>query len=598
VERPNAPPAELPARPDTLAIDTDRGLATLVWRAQLILSSRDEPGRVLVGMEGRDTKLAWPDLARIARALSVTGTVPAPPTAADDSAAESLSDDDYRMADETLIPGVAPPDPRAAEEMRAPRVAPHPAVETLFLLGAPAAQTMPFAQGDRDVDALRRAEQAAVDARSGVLPAGWAPPSPLAAPAAGAGAGVPASPPAVSFSSSGSGGPASPDEVRRFLDEATASLPVVSDAAPMPAPPPMVAGRPAFVDALEPPPPAPPPKPVEVAIVPALVMSAGTAGDAAKLGVAGLSNAAAGAHEALARSADAEVEAPKPDARPSIEPSRPAAPSEAYDLHWHAPELAKKLRRDLGWRRLLLESDLEPPAENELEVMSEEDAETPEEADRRRIADAMGKGDPGEHRGRARGRAQGRALERPFRGAPALAGRRSGGLVRRSRDAAGDHRRGGAPFATLDKRVKDAVDAAQDALRSAWIQGAGPAADAFSERVREAFAAMRKDAQGPGARRTLPADYLDQMAARSLTMGRHHAKRTVYGEPHVRALLRLVGGEEKLPVYLLEDAAKRLPLAAKHRVRLFAEVGPKVDVVEASRWAGRALAIGGVQALD
>ena len=66
----------------------------------------------------------------------------------------------------------------------------------------------------------------------------------------------------------------------------------------------------------------------------------------------------------------------------------------------------------------------------------------------------------------------------------------------------------------------------------------------------------------------------------------------------VRTLLRLVGGEERVPVYLPEDAARRLPLAAKHRVRVFAEVVQKVDMAEACRWAARALAIGGVQALD
>jgi hypothetical protein len=221
--------------------------------------------------------------------------------------------------------------------------------------------------------------------------------------------------------------------------------------------------------------------------------------------------------------------------------------------------------------------------------MSEEDAETPEEADRRRVADVLAKATPVGIDGLREGVRKGARASGRF-DAPVLL---LDGELEVSFDEVATLRAvtaAAAPFAALHKGVKEAVDAAQEALRAPWITGAAAVADGYAERIREAFSMMRKEASA--GKRPIAADYLDTIATRALMMGRQYQRRPVFGTPHVRAALRLIGGEERVVVYLSEEAAQRLPLVAKVRARVFAEVGARVDPGEASRWAGRGLALG------
>src|SRR5262249_29885161 len=64
VERPHAPVAELAMTCDTLWIDTDRAICTMTWRARFALNERDQPGRVVIGMELHGHPLTWADLMR------------------------------------------------------------------------------------------------------------------------------------------------------------------------------------------------------------------------------------------------------------------------------------------------------------------------------------------------------------------------------------------------------------------------------------------------------------------------------------------------------------------------------------------------------
>ena len=52
VKRPGARSQALALRCDTLAIDTDRGVCSLVWRGQVVLASADEAGRVVIAAAG------------------------------------------------------------------------------------------------------------------------------------------------------------------------------------------------------------------------------------------------------------------------------------------------------------------------------------------------------------------------------------------------------------------------------------------------------------------------------------------------------------------------------------------------------------------
>jgi hypothetical protein len=52
IERPGAPPQEVELRCDTLCIDTDRRVCTLVWRGLVALERANEPGRVTITDDG------------------------------------------------------------------------------------------------------------------------------------------------------------------------------------------------------------------------------------------------------------------------------------------------------------------------------------------------------------------------------------------------------------------------------------------------------------------------------------------------------------------------------------------------------------------
>ena len=60
VEQPDTPAWDLALVADTLWIDTDRGICTLTWRGQIPVDQRDEPGRVLIGLDEPGRATRWP----------------------------------------------------------------------------------------------------------------------------------------------------------------------------------------------------------------------------------------------------------------------------------------------------------------------------------------------------------------------------------------------------------------------------------------------------------------------------------------------------------------------------------------------------------
>ena len=62
VERTQGKAARVTAVADSLWIDTDRGIATMTWRARIPLARQDEQGRVLVSMELPGRELTWAEL--------------------------------------------------------------------------------------------------------------------------------------------------------------------------------------------------------------------------------------------------------------------------------------------------------------------------------------------------------------------------------------------------------------------------------------------------------------------------------------------------------------------------------------------------------
>jgi hypothetical protein len=85
VEGRSGAPFRLPMHADTLWIDTDRGVCTVVWRRQLPLERPDEAGRVVVALEQPGQTLSWADVAPLVPAPEVIelNTLIPPPGAPD-----------------------------------------------------------------------------------------------------------------------------------------------------------------------------------------------------------------------------------------------------------------------------------------------------------------------------------------------------------------------------------------------------------------------------------------------------------------------------------------------------------------------------------
>ncbi|MEZ4309495.1 MAG: hypothetical protein R3F14_15775 [Polyangiaceae bacterium] len=139
------------------------------------------------------------------------------------------------------------------------------------------------------------------------------------------------------------------------------------------------------------------------------------------------------------------------------------------------------------------------------------------------------------------------------------------------------------PFASSDKKLKETLDTVAELLQTPWIQGSTGVADGLVQRIKEAFA------QG---NRSLPASYLDSHTERTLLEQRAFQKRTVFGEPHLRALLSPLGVQASIPTYLPEALATKLPMVLRMRVRLLAEAHLPQDQYETYPASLRAVAIG------
>jgi hypothetical protein len=142
------------------------------------------------------------------------------------------------------------------------------------------------------------------------------------------------------------------------------------------------------------------------------------------------------------------------------------------------------------------------------------------------------------------------------------------------------------PLAGGDEALSGALATATDFLRTSGVKAAPAVARALTARIREV---LRQ------AGRAVPADEVDAQLERALLEERRYQKRRVLGGSHLRALL-FMDAPERPPVicYLPEALAEDLPMAARFRARILAEVHLAVDEQEAQPVALRASALGRV----
>lgn len=139
----------------------------------------------------------------------------------------------------------------------------------------------------------------------------------------------------------------------------------------------------------------------------------------------------------------------------------------------------------------------------------------------------------------------------------------------------------GSSVAGTDKRMLGAIAVAQEAL-SASIPPAAETLRNLAKQIETASLSMN-----------LPPRFLTSHVERILVENRHYKRRTILGAARVRADIVLAGGDV-FPMYLLDDAAKSLPLLPAFPVVAVCEARPREDIIETQAEALLCLALGRV----
>jgi hypothetical protein len=133
-----------------------------------------------------------------------------------------------------------------------------------------------------------------------------------------------------------------------------------------------------------------------------------------------------------------------------------------------------------------------------------------------------------------------------------------------------------------DENIRAAVASAQEMLKLPELASAPAVAEGLTARVREAWSRGKRPA---------PEGYLEAQTERALLEQRAYQRRKVFGKKHLRALLTPAGSKEVVPAYLPEELCDALPMYARFRARLIAELHVQVDQQESHPAALRVLAL-------
>ncbi|TKD09135.1 DUF2169 family type VI secretion system accessory protein [Polyangium fumosum] len=544
---------------DTMWIDTDRGVCVVVWRGRIGLRHAAEAGRIVVTLDGTEVEeLDDEDLLK---------TIP--PAAVKEAAAGGADED---LAGMTLAPGfdlsraLAPVMPFLGQDK--PQAAPAAVAEDAGL----GAAGLPFGKAG-GLAALREVAPAPPASADSTL---YAP---------------------MKFGPSTSALPAPPPPA-----------PVAVNLPPPVAPPPMVTMPPAveqIAPAMTPSQWAagstPSHEPGKLSIGQRLIGQETTSNKgegerravgevavgnepspqrrwktpvsqekgAGGAGGSGLRDAVlGGAVSASNAAADAQVMPRESSATASAKPSARVMPKEIVELLWFDPACVPRLRRKPAWKEIM--SQVKPsPTDDDYPGEAPSDKRQ-ELRERREVFGLLARGTPIDAHEVDGALVEavrddgtfvppivlvGGTLEFPFDELETL----------RATIAAV------APLATGDKRLSEAVQTAQDLLKTPWLTGASSVTEGQTAKLKEIFT------QG---NRALPPRYLENHTERMLLEQRAHQRRTLFGSRRIRGLLSLPGTVTPVPVYLPEECGQRLPSVQRITAKLLAEVHVDLDQYE------------------
>lgn len=595
VEIEGMPPWELDLVPDTLWIDTDRAICTLTFRGQLPLDGRHQPGRIFIGIERPQEPVQFPEPpGETAHAESSDEADEIELTYADNQALKTTGKHPLPFATNPALPfsrgaAVLPPSAPVSSAPRARRTPGDPDETSVFVAPTAAARgRMPTWLEGKPVEPAPNVS-AAPPMAPPPLPA-----TPIAAAPPSAPGLVPAPPPPVSQMLRSS--EPAPFNVVTASNRAASVEPVASPSQGMPpimqVPPlrPMAAPLPGIV--VPPHAPAAPPVPPVPPLPGARASQPGTTvGQAAVLGAAEASNAAA-------MRAD---ETPEPEKKAQSTATQPdKAPGRMLiDFLWFAPELPPRLPENAAWKRIL-EPEPEPkePEPERREIPDEEWSPDAPQRPSRKKAEKEAPKTPEEKAKDEKSRVS-KVLSRAqptldVENALFAAINDDGVLEPPLAVVSGELEipfdevetlkvlcSAAAPLGGTDKKLKETLDLANEALGTPLGSSPEVAAN-FSVRVREAWVKANK---------YFAPDYLDIHTKRVLLEQRKYQMRKLVGESWIRALLVAPMTDKPVPTYLPADLKEKLPLFLRFSARLIVEILPQQDQNEAHSVALRALAL-------
>jgi len=140
-----------------------------------------------------------------------------------------------------------------------------------------------------------------------------------------------------------------------------------------------------------------------------------------------------------------------------------------------------------------------------------------------------------------------------------------------------------APHASGDKRVEEAMAKVQEMFKMPWAQGANGVLEETTTNLRKLFGEVRKG---------IAQDRFEAQIEQTLLDGRHYRKRAVFGQPRLVGALWSMDGKQSLPVYLPDHLAKELPTLRRMHVRVIGDVRPRAEEGERSAAGLRVVAVG------
>ncbi|WP_437927881.1 DUF2169 domain-containing protein [Sorangium sp. So ce291] len=290
-------------------------------------------------------------------------------------------------------------------------------------------------------------------------------------------------------------------------------------------------------------------------------------------GAVAASGAAGAVSRVIARAAPA---APRAEAQPAAR----TAPREVLELIWYDPAALPRIRRHLGWKKIIAELKPRPSDDDFDGGLPPEQMKAAK--DKRDVFGVLARGEVQDMAGIRRAMEMAIAEDGSFVPPYVL----TAGTLEFPFDEVETLKAMlvvVAPFVPGDKKLKETVELANEVLRTPGLDRARGVTERPIARLKEAFEQASRD---------LPAGYLEVQIEPMLLDGRCYQRRAVRGGTAIRATIAPASAIQAIPTWLPVSMEKELPLSRMFRVRAIVEARWPVDEFGTTSLEAYVLALG------